>query len=90
MTDFSNHPPSIAEIRADRERDARLWTPRDALIQLLRDIDGGAVAPEALVCVYRERLANGNTATHFVNATPDYHTALGLLTACQFRITLEE
>lgn len=84
--DFSGYPVSLAEARADKERDCRLWAPRDALINLLRDIDSGKIRADALVCVYRERLPDHNTRTHFVNATPDIHTALGLLTAGHFKL----
>lgn len=83
---FTNYPVSIAEARADREDDCRSWTPRDALISLLRDLDSGKTRADALMCVYRERLPDGNTRTHFVNATPDIHTALGLLTAGHFKL----
>ena len=38
IEDFKGHPQSIAEIKADREGDGSLWTPRDALIALLREI----------------------------------------------------
>jgi len=84
--DFANHPVSITEAKADREHDCTLWTPRDALISLLRDIDSGAVKPDALVCVYRFEDDDGAMCSRFVNATPDCHTALRLLTRGQFLI----
>ena len=52
---FANYPVSTSEVRANREEDCRLWSPRDALISILRDIDEGKVAPDALICIYRER-----------------------------------
>lgn len=82
--DFSNHPTSINEARAIREHDGAKWSPRDALINLLRDIDSGAVTPDALVCVYRYRDEDGDFCAHYVNAVPDGDTALGLLTRVQF------
>lgn len=87
--DFADHPKSITEVQADRAEDCRLWTPRDALISLLRDIDSGAFKPDALVCVCRDRDDVGETNTRFVNATPDVHTALGLLARGQFRLMEE-
>jgi hypothetical protein len=46
--DYSSHPPSIAEIRSDKTGKGSDWTPRDALIALLRDIDSGAVDLQAV------------------------------------------
>lgn len=52
-TDYSQHPQSLNEIKAQREQDGRLWTPRDALIDLLRDIDAGRVNVDDIVIVRR-------------------------------------
>lgn len=46
--DFKDHPPSITEIRSDKTGRGADWTPRDALIRLLRDIDSGEVVIQAL------------------------------------------
>lgn len=87
MTDnFANYPVSTSEVRANREEDCRLWTPRDALISILRDIDDGRVKPDALICIYRERGDDGSMRTHFAAASPDIHTSLGLLTRGQFKL----
>lgn len=43
--DFSKMPESIAEIKANRASKASLWTPRDALISALRDVDSGKLNP---------------------------------------------
>ena len=84
--DFAGYPVSVSEARADREDDCRLWSPRDALISVLRDIDEGKVAPDALICVYRQRGDDGSMRTHFAAASPDIHTSLGLLTRGQFKL----
>lgn len=39
--DYSDHPLSITEIKSDKTNRGSDWTPRDALIALLRDIDSG-------------------------------------------------
>lgn len=83
---FANYPVSTSEVRANREEDCRLWSPRDALISILRDIDEGKVAPDALICIYRERGDDGSMWTHFAAASPDIHTSLGLLTRGQFKL----
>lgn len=76
LDDFSNHPPTIGEVRSERTRLASDWTPRDALITLLRDIDSGKVDVDALVIAYRY---NKRKRTSFLAATPDGVTTLGLL-----------
>lgn len=85
--DFSNHPQSVAEVRSERTADGRLWSPRDALVSLLRDIDSGKVSPQALIVVFSEVNDAGDSYTLFRNAAPDYHTSMGLLAAAQFKIT---
>jgi len=85
--DFSNAPESIAEIRADRAVNGALWTPRDALISLLRDIDRGEIKPDALVICIREQGSEpGKVSTYFRAACPDPHVAYGLLLSAAFKI----
>jgi len=86
MSDYKDHPVSITEARANREENSALWTPRDALISMLRDIDSGIINPDALVAICRTKDEDGNYRTTFVNATPDVHVAMGLLTRGHFRL----
>ena len=86
MDDYSNHPVSLTEAKANRECNSALWTPRDALISMLRDIDSGEINPDALVAVCRTKDQDGAYRTTFVNATPDVHVAMGLLTRGHFRL----
>jgi hypothetical protein len=39
--DFSKYPQSIKEVRANKSEDAADWSPRDAIIVMLRRIDAG-------------------------------------------------
>lgn len=86
MDNYNDHPVSLTEAKANRDQDSRLWTPRDALISLLRDIDSGEINPNALVAVCRHQDDGGAYRTTFVNATPDIHVAMGLLARGQFRL----
>ena len=52
MDDFSEHPKTLGEIRADKTENAKDWSPRDVLVRMLRDIDSGKVAPEHLMVLY--------------------------------------
>lgn len=79
--DFSGHPQSITEARVDRSHDARAWTPRDALIRTLRDIDEGRIVPDALVISFRD----GGRA-NFWSASPCALVTLGLLQHTIFKM----
>lgn len=87
MDDFSNAPQSITEIRADKAENAALWTPRDAVIALLRDIDRGEVKPDAIVICIRE-LGDGpgKVNTLFRAACSDPHIAYGLVQGTLFKM----
>lgn len=86
MDNYGEHPKSIGEIKADKSQNAADWTPRDALIDLLRSIDSGEVKPDALVIGWRDKLPSGATQTRYSIASPDYHTAMGVIEAVKFRL----
>jgi hypothetical protein len=85
MDDFSKHPKSITELRAQRTQRASDWTPRDALIELLRDIDSGAVTVDALVIIGRQIEGDGVHLLRRICA-PDAITSVGLLNRASFQI----
>lgn len=72
--DFSNAPLSLSEHRALKEDKAKLWTPRDALVNLLRRLDSKELEIENLVIVYE-------TPTEYRSsvATPDEDKTIALL-----------
>jgi hypothetical protein len=79
VEEFAKHPVSVLEVISERSGNAADWTPRDALINLLREIDSGEVKPDALVICLREAVSPGVTSTSYRNCGPDIHTSLGLL-----------
>lgn len=80
MTDtFANHPQSISEVRAHKANDAALATPRDALISVLRDLDAGKIAADAMVICWRGPVKDGAVDTGWEGASPDVITTIGLL-----------
>lgn len=87
--DFSNHPTSIGEARAMRDRDGGAWTPREALVHMLRLIDSGEASPDVLTIIYREPCECGGFAIRHVTAARDGDTMLGMLTRMQ-HIMIEE
>lgn len=74
---FKNAPVSLGERRADKSRNAGDWSPREALVALLRDIDNG-LQVDALVVCYRIADEKGRRST-YSQSVPDCLTALGLL-----------
>lgn len=82
---FSDYPRSVNELRCARSGSAADWTPREALIQLLRDIDEGVVKPDALVVSFREKVERG-FRTSFSAACPDGGVLIALLEQTKFRI----
>lgn len=84
--DFSDAPVSIGEIRSERERDAAKWTPRDALVSLLREIDSGEVKSTAVVVLMRVEYDDGSTAVRYVVATPSGDTTLALIEKAKHQI----
>lgn len=75
---FADHPESIGEIRANKSESCSDWTPRDALISVLRQIDSG-LAVDALVVCWRQNNTCGHDTGHFRSAAPDPFVSLGLL-----------
>lgn len=89
MTDtFKEVPISVAERRAAKEANASLWSPRDVLLQALRELDTGEIKPEALIIVWREQhLTNkAQTFTCYSTAAPDMHVVLGMLARAAYQI----
>lgn len=87
MTDnFADHPLSITELRSDKSQNAADWSPRDALISALRDLDAGKIKPDALVVCYRKKDSDGAVETSWYSASPDLHTSLGMLARVMHRM----
>lgn len=77
---YKDHPKSITEIKANKERDGSLWTPRDALINILRDIDEGRKIDNLVIC-FSEEIDYDNKYTQYASSCKDYYTQIGLITA---------
>ena len=84
--DFTMSPESIGVQRARRARSARAWSPRDALVDLLRDIDAGTIKPKAMVVSMSAEDGEGDTVHVYRNASPDIYSALGLAARLTYRL----
>lgn len=86
---YADHPVSLAEAKANKEHDGRLWTARDALIDLLRRIDSGDLAVGAMVVCYSELEEGKHAFTRFSAAYTDFPSTLGLLNRVAFMLNSE-
>jgi len=91
MTDypenFADYPQSLNDIKSNRSRNCADWTPRDALIDVLRIIDslGENTVCENLVIVYRLKHEDGHS-TKFSQAGSDGATNIGIMEVAKNRM----
>ncbi len=88
---FEAMPVSIGEVRADKTRSAADWTPREALIELLRRIDSGEYPDmDALILCWRTLKRTPTKAVEinsfYSASSPDIHTTLGVLARSEWAI----
>ena len=76
---YSNYPVSLAEVRSSKTQNAADWTPRDALIEVLRKIDSGEIVPEAMIIAWAQFKPGGVTDFGFRTAAPNIIVSAGLL-----------
>lgn len=85
VDDFSGYPLSVGEIKADKEGDGKIWSARDAIISVLRDIDDGKVSPVAVVVSYLHKTDDEERVFYAISA-PNKTTGLGLLSRVSFML----
>jgi len=92
MENFADAPVSITEARSNKLNDARLCTPRDILVEMLREIDSGASSPQIMMIVYRTKPdENERTVVNRKAAGPATWTEfLGLAARLQFIMNDED
>ncbi len=83
---FADEPRSITDIKADKSGNAADWTPRDALIDVLRMIDRGDIAPQTLFVGWSEVNSQGDKiTTDYRNSAPTGVHTMGLLLRLCYR-----
>lgn len=75
-TNYSNYPLSITEIKAKTGAE---WTPRDALISALRDLDSGELKMNRIVIICGDIRPNGNTKTTYYQSTQNRYEFFGMV-----------
>ena len=77
---FAGYPPSIAETRANAAQSSALWSPRDALLSLLREIDEGKAKVDVLVIAFARIDEEGLSRTSYRAASPNALMSYGVMT----------
>lgn len=76
---YANEPVSFLEARSNKLGDAGVWTPRDALISVLRRLDAGEMAPKELIVIWSEQHEGETFNVNSVIACPTTLISVGLL-----------
>lgn len=79
MNEFADHPISLAERRANDAADAGKWSPRDAILSVLRDIDSGKLKVETVVIAMLTVNPEGKATKYAVAGAGGLTGALGVL-----------
>jgi hypothetical protein len=90
IVNFADHPQSVGEIRANKDKDARIWSPRDALIDVLRTLDRGEIEVSSLIVVFNVLEKGKHDRTSYTSASPDIPTTLGLLARAAYLVNAQE
>lgn len=77
---YADAPRSFLEARSEKLADSSVWTPRDALISVLRQLDAGEMVPRELIVVWTEEQGDKTFNVNSVIACPTTLTSVGLLT----------
>lgn len=78
-TDYSDHPESITETKANKARSSKEWTPRDALIHTLRMLDSGKIKPENMAILWTQFNAEGDRLYGRTICSPDTAVTIGMI-----------
>lgn len=90
--EFAGYPRSVTEVRAERADRAGLGQPRDALIELLRQIDEGEINCTGVVVAYEVIEADGRPFSTYTASGPAVDKrsdAIGILEIAKLSMMLE-
>lgn len=82
MTGFKDYPETVGEIRADKTQSAADWSPRDVLINVLRDIDNGKLSPTTLIVCHDDN----SGMPHYASCAEKLSDTLGLIERIKFML----
>ena len=75
-----NEVISLGKVRADRTGSGENWSPREALMEMLRLLDAGLCIDKMIICY------DGIDGASFQNATKSVLEAIGLLQVTQMTV----
>lgn len=77
---------NLNEKRAHKEKDSKLWTPRDCALAVLRDIENGEIKPKQLAIHYYEELPDGGRKHHYYVAGVSVEEHISMLEFAKHRV----
>jgi len=80
-------PDELAERRSNLASDCRLWTPKDALLACLRDIEKGEANPSKIIIGFQAAEGDGGVGYHYYAAGVTNLELAGLLAILSDRVT---
>lgn len=84
MDDFKNHPTTLGEVKSDRSGKGSDWTPRDALVRALRDLDSGEWKPESVFISMTEKVGEDSVVNRqYYAAGPSALHIVGTIEVCK-------
>lgn len=85
---YADEPITITALRANKTDNGSHWTPRDALIDVLRQIDKGEISPDALCVVWCQKYETGGGFINYSSSADSGVTTLGLLARAAYRVNV--
>lgn len=73
---FGDYPEILGE---HRPGGASAWTPREAILSMMKEIDSGAVTPVAVIVVALVEPSPGQMDTFVRVSSPNFATTIGML-----------
>lgn len=85
--DFTNYPKSLNEIKSDKTGSARDWTPREAILAMLRRIDSGELTDlETAVVIVHCKTDDGAGKTAYFSSSLNFNRSLGTIELAKFHM----
>ena len=86
---MTDEPISLAEQRALKAEDNRLWTPLECAKAFVRDLESGKISADAALIHYYEKHDDGCRTLYNYSANLDREQAIAMLVVAQAKALRE-
>jgi len=80
---MTEEPVSLAEARALKASDNKLWTALDCAKAFVRDVEGGKISADAILIHYYEKHEDGGRTLYCYSAQLDREQEIAMLVLAQ-------